>query len=84
MPYNGTRRGIQASIDIWLATQQPTAQAHATFVREPPPSTHIEEIAESHIFQVVTPVAHAPKPENELQDIFDVRLKLAFCTTCAV
>ena len=72
VPYDGTRRGIQASIDIWLATQQPTAQAHTAFVCEPPPSAHIEEITESHIFQVVTPVVHAPKPENEPQDIFEV------------
>ena len=57
---------------MWLAAQQPTAQAHAAIVHKSPTSAHIKEIIETHIFQVVAPSAEAPEPESELQDIFEV------------
>ena len=57
---------------MWLTAQQPAAPVHSTLIHEPPPAAHIEEIIESHIFQVVTPATHSPEPENEPQDIFEV------------
>ena len=72
IPYDGTRRGLQACINMWLAAQQPAAPVHSALIHEPPPAAHIEEIIESHIFQVVTPATHSLELENEPQDIFEV------------
>ena len=62
IPFDSSRRGLQASIDIWLAVQTATApvQTHAVFAQEPPPhfnshntpTSRIEEVIETHIIQV--------------------------------
>ena len=64
IPYDGTRRGLRASIDSWLAAQTApaptTAQTRVVFAREPPPhldsrstpTSRIEEVVETHILQV--------------------------------
>ena len=83
IPYNGTRRGLQASIDAWLAAQvapaPTTAQTCAVFTQDPPPHTdsrslptsRIEEIVESHILQVKEATT-ADEEQEFLHDILKV------------
>jgi len=83
IPYNGTRQGLRASIDSWLAAQTApmltTAQTHVVFTRELPPhldsrstpTSQIEEVVETHILQVKE--AATDNEEQEfLHDILEV------------
>src|SRR6266581_2674227 len=83
IPFDSSRRGLQASIDLWLTSQMPAStlsQAHAGFARETPPhfdsrntpTSCIEEVIESHILQVKE--ADTPQEEEEefSHDIFEV------------
>ena len=82
VPFDGTRRGLKASIDAWLTSQTaaaPTpAQATAVLTRDPPPhfglpnasTSRIEEVVESHILQVRE--AACPNEEEFSHDIFEV------------
>ena len=82
IPFDGSRRGLQASIDLWLTSQMPAStpsQAHAVFARDVPPhfdsrntpTSCIEEVIESHMLQVKE--ADTPQEEEEFShDIFEV------------
>jgi hypothetical protein len=82
IPYNSTNRGIKASIDSWLATQNapPAIQTHAVFVQDPLPhfdlcntsTSRIEEVIESHILQVRESVTPDEEEEEFSHDIFEV------------
>ena len=84
IPFNGTRRGLKASIDAWLTLQAvptpATAQTCTVFTRDPLPhldpcntsSSRIEEVMESHILQVKESVAPDEDKEDFPHDIFEV------------
>ena len=82
IPYDGTNRGIKASIDSWLASQntQPASQSHTVFVHDPPPhfnsrntsTSQIEEGIESHILQVRESATPNDEEEEFLHNIFEV------------
>ena len=82
IPYDGTNRGIKASIDSWLTVQNapPASQTRAVFVRDPLPhfdlrntsTSQIEEVIESHILQVREAVTPDEEEEEFLHDIFEV------------
>lgn len=82
IPYDGTRRGLKYSIDAWYGTQgqADSVPTHpAPFSREAPPhaptrpdtrtsSARIEEVAESHIVQIV---GNEEDPESDNEKPFD-------------
>jgi len=81
VPFDGMRRGLKVSIDVWLTAQSSAAsspaQTQAISARDPPPhlnscnaSARIEEVIESHILQV----REVATPDKEVfsQDIFEV------------
>ena len=82
VPFDSTRRGLKASIDVWLTLQTtaaPTpAQATAVLMCDPllhlglhnTSTSQIEEVIESHILQVRE--ATYPNEEEFLHDIFKV------------
>ena len=86
IPFDGSRRGLKASINSWLAAQStiaPTgAQTHVVFVRDAPPhldlcnasTSRIEEVAKSHILQVreVVLAVEDEDPAEFLHNIFEV------------
>ncbi len=83
IPFDGSRRGLQASIDLWLTSQMPTStpsQAHAVFARDAPPhfdsrnapTSRIEEVIESHILQVKQDDTPQEEDEEFSHDIFEV------------
>ena len=86
MPFDGSRHGIKASINIWLtfqtaATTSTPAQTQAVFTHDTPPhlkqynaSAKIEEIIEAHILQVWDTVTSDQDQDKEdfSQDILEV------------
>ena len=82
VPFDGSRRGLKASIDTWLNSQiAPTAapaQSRAIFTRDTPPhfdpgnasTSRIEEVVESHVLQVKDSVT--TDEEEFPHDIFEV------------
>jgi hypothetical protein len=84
IPFDGTRRGLKASIDSWLAVQaapMPTmAQTCVVFIQEPPPHTspcatstsQIEEVVETHILQIKEAAPADNEEEPFPHDIFEV------------
>lgn len=84
IPFDGTRRGIKASIDSWLTSQTTsalsTAQTRAVFTRDPPPhfdlrntsTSRIEEVMESHILQVKDAVTSDEDEDEFSHNIFEV------------
>ena len=89
IPFDGTRRGLKASIDTWLTSQTapipPTAQARTIFTRDPPPhfdsrntsTSRIEEVMESHILQVKGTIS---SEEDEVQEEFSHNIFEVFAT----
>ena len=82
IPFDGTRQGLKASIDMWLTTQNAltTAQTRTVFARDAPPhfdshntsNSRIEEVIESHILQVREATAPDDDEEEFSHDIFEV------------
>jgi len=83
VPFDGTRRGLKASIDAWLTAQTApaAAQSSAVFTRETPPyldlrnalTSRIEEVIESHILQVREATATDEDQDQDFShDIFEV------------
>jgi len=83
VPFNGTRRGLKASIDAWLTAQTApaAAQSSAVFTCETPPhlnlcnapTSRIEEVIESHILQVREATATDEDQDQDFShDIFKV------------
>ena len=84
IPNDGSGRGLKHSIDAWLATQPQDAPAPAqvSFSREAPPhiphtfsnrapSARIEEVAETHIVQVVNASPSEEEADSDDEDPFD-------------
>ena len=84
IPFDGTRRGLKASIDSWLISQTtsapPITQTRTVFTQDPPPhldsrntsSSRIEEVMESHILQVKDAATSDEDEDKFSQDIFKV------------
>jgi hypothetical protein len=81
VPNDGTGRGIQASIDLWLTSQTPPvpAQTHIVYMPSPPPEQHaapptqIEEVAKANILQITEVQPQVQEQcEDEDLDIFQV------------
>jgi hypothetical protein len=83
VPFDGSRRGLQASIDAWLTSQASAltpVQTHAVFTRDVPPhfdsrkasTSRIEEVIESHILQIKDTTAPQDEEEEFSHDIFEV------------
>jgi hypothetical protein len=83
VPFDGSCRGLQASIDAWLTSQAPAstpAQTHAVFTCDAPlhfdsrkaSTSWIKEVIESHILQIKDATAPQEEDEEFSHDIFEV------------
>jgi hypothetical protein len=80
VPFDGSRRGLKANIDAWIAAQPVAApaqaQSHAVFTphydSRNTSSSRIEEVIESHILQVREAAAPADSEDEFSHDIFEV------------
>jgi len=83
VPFDSSRRGLKASIDMWLNTQiapaAAPAQSRAVFTRDTPPhfdsnnasTSQIKEVVKSHVLQVRDSIT-TDKDEEFSHDIFKV------------